>query len=197
MGAKSYFLGYLMSNSGFKKYFKAIPDDEIKKEFIEWIHQMIIAFDSTLDVEAPNTVAQEEFDTFHPNKLKIETGLCYNNAQKICLIDPTYQYFEGFIGAQAPTYSPTVTFHAFNVKENSIKDFTAFAGNFKTNYYFGINIPIDFMKIFIEEKLRLSQEAFFCKPSVNVLLLSYFIYSKYDSAVPNWLRYFSGLIGQT
>jgi len=83
---------------------------------------------------------------------------CHYSAKAISLINPSYEYFTGFIFRQNPLNR--IVTHSFNVFANSIVDFARIDKNLEVlnieepcfpHIYYGIKIPYDFLKQFEKE----------------------------------------------
>ena len=74
-------------------------------------------------------------------------GLCFNNAQRVFVLDNAYSYLEGFYCREEEASYHPIHEHGFNVKENQVMDFTAtLAQSIRPFLYFGILIPKQFVE---------------------------------------------------
>ena len=140
-----------------------IPDN-LKDCFSTWFKKNGILFKNG------NSITENEYKS---KSHFIEGGRCYNNSQRVNNDDNTFKYFEGFYHIYL---TPPVIRHAFNVKDEVIKDFSAKCINTNTSYYFGVNVPEDVIEIcltkIIENPKRIINEMH------NISLIRpYFFYS--------------------
>lgn len=109
-----------------------IPD--LESAFKEWLLALLESFPDG------NHATQQELDNLG---VEIKTNSCFWNSQKVNISEPEYLYYEGFAMNDDITSS---MHHAFNVKNNEVKDFSALKYFPEKLYrYHGINIPNDFI----------------------------------------------------
>ena len=118
--------------------------EQFQEKLLEW-------FKSEGILSTENQATQQEFDTFKKH-FAIEPGLCYDNAKKVLITSNNYIYTEGFYRVAGHDYPP-VTRHGFNVKDG-IKDFTSLAAGLTAEFYFGVQIPKEFVKSIINKSYK-------------------------------------------
>ncbi|MFC2115428.1 hypothetical protein ACFLTU_03080 [Bacteroidota bacterium] len=113
------------------------PDYE--DSFKAWVKERIEYFPEG------NTATQEELDDIG---VDLKMNSCFWNSQKITLKRSEYLYYEGFAISNNSFDS---MYHAFNIKGQNVKDFTALVHFKERKYrYHGINISGDFVRKFHE-----------------------------------------------
>lgn len=140
-----------------------IPDN-LKKDFFEWVKKRGIFFGGTNSVSPVELSSKANF---------LEASMCFNNSQRVSMLDQSYEYYEGFYHVYL---TPPVHRHAFNVKTGCIKDFTAEFSKINPLFYFGIQIP----KEVIDELLGVSlvnPQSVMKERHNNSLIMPYFFYT--------------------
>lgn len=130
-----------------------------EKEFNSWVATNFVEFNAVnalIDV----LPSKKEINTFIKKGYEHRASQCHYSAKMISILDDSYEYFTGFIYRNI--YLNSFTTHSFNVKSNAIVDFSRIDDNFKKmlikesefpHKYFGIRIPNDFVKKFVEDTL--------------------------------------------
>lgn len=139
--------------------------------FNEWITQNFNRLDTIYKIESvsPNQKMIKEFSNKGYEHIESQ---CHYTAKAICLINPKYEFWTGFIKRNTIDY-PLAT-HSFNVLNNKIIDFTVLNDQLELraeyeslpHIYFGIKIPYDFVLQYKEETLQ--------RYSMNPLLVDWF-----------------------
>ena len=130
-----------------------------ENEFNSWVVTNFVEFNpvNTLFDVIPS---KKEINKFINKGYEHRASQCHYSAKMISSLDDSYEYFTGFIYRKINFQSFTT--HSFNVKLNSIVDFSRIDENLKKMYikesefphnYFGINIPNDFVRSYEEDTL--------------------------------------------
>ena len=142
-----------------------------KTDFNRWVRENFMVLDvvNSFDEIVPKL---EEYDKVTGMGITPSPSRCHFNSKAVGMIDSEYQCFTGFVWRSDP-YDPIIT-HSFNFRNGKVVDFSRKENRdtimmSKANFphrYFGIQIPLDFIKAFQDE------------PSEHPLLHEWFVHTQ-------------------
>ncbi len=160
-------------NCGLSTFLRFSEINDIKETFLKWYSSVASTFANNNSLKTNSTDFQKHSDKL----IEMEGGgMCYNNSQKILIMDDTFSYCEGFYSTNHHSTFKPISNHAFNSKCYKIADFTVTLNETITSYfYFGISIPNkDAIKL-LEIALADSNKILDSKSAVLSLTIPYFL----------------------